>query len=154
MGPPATAICDADPAPRVTVRACASAGEARLITQLCASCFPDEVQAQGLSAPQWVGLESDELGAHPEFWPSLGGRVGGVVGVEGEHQGGERPPPRPTRRPTCRPPADRAGLALEGKALLGAVVLTFAHERDASISWLEFSRRVGCWPTLLNDGCR
>ncbi|KAI3428581.1 hypothetical protein D9Q98_007403 [Chlorella vulgaris] len=45
------------------------------------------------------------------------------------------------------------GLAREGSStgrLLGVVVLTLEKEADESISWSEYSRRVGCGPTVLS----
>lgn len=65
---------------------------------------------------------------------------------------------RCTQRATCLPPAHRpaafsarlhAGLACEAKKVLGAVVLSFANEPNGGITWLQYSRRVGCIPTLL-----
>jgi hypothetical protein len=49
----------------------------------------------------------------------------------------------PTRR--CA-----AGLACEGGQLLGVVVLTLENEEDDSLTWTEYSRRVGCGPTVLS----
>ncbi|PRW44537.1 GNAT family acetyltransferase [Chlorella sorokiniana] len=42
------------------------------------------------------------------------------------------------------------GLACEGDKLLGVVVLTLENEEDDAISWSEYSRRVGCGPTVLS----
>lgn len=38
----------------------------------------------------------------------------------------------------------------EGERVLGAIVLTFAKERDESISYWEVSKRVGCLATMHN----
>lgn len=51
--------------------------------------------------------------------------------------------------PLARPTAG-AGLACEGPKLLGVVVLTVENEADDSMSWGEYSRRVGCGPTILS----
>lgn len=52
----------------------------------------------------------------------------------------------------CAPNALLAGLARDGIGgrLLGVVVLTLEHEADDSISWSEYSSRVGCRPTILS----
>lgn len=42
------------------------------------------------------------------------------------------------------------GLVCEGDKLLGVVVLTLENEEDDAISWSEYSRRVGCGPTVLS----
>lgn len=61
----------------------------------------------------------------------------------------------PTTASPCigRPTTCRAGLARDGGTsgrLLGVVVLTLEHEADDSRTWLNYSRRVGCVPTILS----
>lgn len=60
----------------------------------------------------------------------------------------ERQLPSCLPRDICHTPT--AGLACEGSTVLGVVVLTLENEEDDATSWSEYSRRVGCGPTILS----
>eukprot|EP00887_Chlorella_sp_A99_P004974 scaffold4.g4974.t1 len=99
-------------APKVVVRAVASASDCLEVANLTAQAFPEEVRAQGISVRQYRELEHEELVSQPHYWPTI-------------------------------------GLACDGNMVLGTVVLSFADEEDGGLTYWQYSRRVGCIPTLL-----